>query len=300
MRKIMLIIAFFIVFAMLAGCSKSGGSIVVGAKDYTEQFVLGNILTLLIEKNTNLTVSLITDMSSDVIFAGITTGAIDLYVEYTGTAYSNHLKLYTGNADDGETRSAEEIFNFTKEILRENFSILMMDKLGFNNTYIMAVKSDKAAEHNLRTISDLASVSSNYIFGGSSEILSRNDGIPNLKIVYDMDFKDIKVLDGVDRYIAIANDDVQITEAFSTDGMLLEYELAILDDDKQFFPPYHAAIVIREEIAEEHPELMEVLEKLSGLLTDDVMRTLNHKVDVLGMEPKEVAEGFLRVNNLIR
>jgi len=300
MRKLLLLTVFLLILAMLAGCSGAGGSVVVGAKDYTEQHILGNILALLIEKNTNLSVSLITDMSTDVIFAGIRTGALDVYVDYSGTIYANHISLLAGNHDINEAVSADEVFEVSRKALIDNYNLHMMDKLGFNNTYGIAVRADTAAEFNLRTISDLAKVSSDFIFGGGSEILIRSDGIPNMKIVYDMDFKDLIAMDGVDRFIAVANNEVQVAEAFSTDGALLEFDLVVLEDDKHFFLPYHAAVIIRDEVVQEHPELTEILSRLTGLLTDDTMRNLNYLVDVQGEDPRDVAEGFLRENNLIR
>jgi len=300
MRKLTALIALLLICTLLFGCSKTGGTVVVGAKDYTEQHILGHILALLIEDNTSLSVSLTMDLSSEVVFAGLTTGAIDLYVEYSGTVYATHLKNYVRRTGTDEAIDPDEIFGVSKKSLNDDHDIFLMERLGFNNTYIIAVRKETASQYNLRTISDLAQVSSDFVFGGSSEILTRSDGIPNLKRVYDMSFKEVKAKDGIARYTAIINDEVQVTEAYSTDGMLLEYELVVLEDNKNFFPPYEAAILIRNDTIAEHPELTTVLNKLTGLLTDDIMRSLNYKVDVLGADPKDVAEAFLRENNLIR
>jgi osmoprotectant transport system permease protein len=214
-------------------------------------------------------------------------------VEYTGTAYGNYLRL-------SETLSAEEIYEISVRELDGRHNLRMLDKLGFNNTYSLAVRTDIATEYNLRTISDLAQVSSNLKFGGSSEILSRFDGLPNLKRLYVMHFAEEIPMDGISRYEAIAKDEVQVIEAYSTDGMLLNFDIVVLEDDLGFFPPYHGAIIIRNETVEAHPELLNVLQKLSGVLTDEIMRDLNYRVDVLGELPKNVAENFLRANNFIR
>jgi len=299
MKKICKILVLILLCAVLAGCSSSRGSVVVGAKDYTEQHIMGNILTLLIENNTNIEVTLKIDLGSEMIFAGISTDLLDLYIEYTGTIYANHLKYYDSHSDFGETPTADAVFETSRRVLAEDYNIRMLDKLGFNNTFALAVRADMAAVFNLDSISDLAKVSSDFIFGGGNEILSRSDGIPTLKILYDMNFKKEVVLNGNDRYFAIANDEVHVIEAFSTDGMLLEYSLVVLDDDKNFFPPYHAVPVIREEIAEKFPELVDVISELTGQITDDIMRSLNYKVDVQGQDPKVVAEEFLREINLI-
>jgi osmoprotectant transport system permease protein len=250
------------------------------------------MLMLLIEANTNLTAVYINDLATDVIFASIRTGIIDLYVDYTGTVYGNLLRL-------SETLCADETYETTVSELYRRFNLRMLDKLGFNNTFSLAVRADTAEEYNLRTISDLARVSENFVFGGSAEIISRFDGLPNLKRLYNMHFADEITIDGIYRYAAIANDEIQVVEAFSTDGMLFEFDLVVLEDDLEFFPPYHAAIIIREETAQMHPELSDVLQILSGAITDEIMRDLNYRVDVLGETPRDVAEYFLRTNNFI-
>ena len=300
MRKLWIAIAIILILTVLAGCSGSKGSVVIGAKDYTEQYILGNILALLIEHNTDIDVTLKVDLGSNMIFAGLIADTLDIYVEYTGTIYANHLNFYDSHSDFNEAASGDAIFKITKEALMEDHNILMLNRLGFNNTYALAVRSDTAAEFNLRTISDLANVSSDFLFGGGNEILNRSDGIPTLKILYDMSFRAEVVLNGNDRYYAIAENDVQVIEAFSTDGMLLEYSLVVLEDDKHFFPPYHAVPIIRNEIAKKYPEVVDVLNKLVGIMTDEVMRNLNFKVDVIGQDPRDVAEEFLKEMNLIR
>jgi osmoprotectant transport system permease protein len=163
----------------------------------------------------------------------------------------------------------------------------------------LAVRTDTAETYGLRTFSDLARVSSNFVFAGSAEILIRNDGMPNLKRLYQMSFKEERVLDGVDRYHAIDNDEIQVTEVFTTDGSLLKHDLVVLEDDMTFFPPYQGVVIIRNETLDKHPVLRDVLGRLTGVLTDDVMRDLNYKVDVLGESPETVARNFLRLKNLI-
>jgi len=300
MKKLWSIIAIVLILIVLTGCSRSKGSVVIGAKDYTEQHILGNILALLIERNTDIETTLKVDLGSNMIFAGLVADIIDIYVDYTGTIYANHLNFYDSHSDFNEAASGDAIFEITKKALTEDHNILLLDRLGFNNTYALAVRAETAAEFNLSTISDLANVSSDFLFGGGNEILNRSDGIPTLKILYDMSFKAEVVLNGNDRYKAIAENDVQVIEAFSTDGMLLEYSLVVLEDDKHFFPPYHAVPLIRDEIAQEYPEIVDILNKLVGVMTDDIMRNLNYKVDVLGLSPRDVAEEFLKEMNLIR
>ncbi|MCL2663525.1 MAG: hypothetical protein FWE83_09395 [Oscillospiraceae bacterium] len=293
MKKTKLLILIIIMLGILYGCAEKEPDIVVGAKDFTEQYILGNILVLLIEEHTDLTVAYKSDLASDVIFSGIRTGVVDLYVDYTGTVYGSYLRL-------SETLSGEEIYEITVRELYERYNLRMLDKLGFNNTFALAVRSDIASEYNLHTLSDLARVSSNFAFGGNSEFLSRFDGLPNLKRLYNMSFAEEKIINGFARYNAIADNEIQVVEAFSTDGILLDFDLVVLEDDLGFFSPYQAAIIIRNETVEAYPELINVLQMLSGVLTDEIMRGLNYKVDILGELPRDVAEEFLRENNFIR
>jgi osmoprotectant transport system permease protein len=293
MKKIKLLIVFSIILGALYGCAQKEPDIIVGTKDFTEQYILGNILVLLIEEHTDLTVAYKNDLASDVIFSGIRTGVIDLYVEYTGTAYGSYLRL-------SESLNAEEVYETAVRELYERYNMRMLDKLGLNNTFSLAVRTDIAAQYNLRTISDLAHVSSSLTFGGSSEFLSRFDGLPNLKKQYGMFFSEEVIMDGIARYNAIANDEVQVIVAFSTDGTLLNFDIVVLEDDLDFFPPYHGAIIISNETAEAYPELLNVFRLLAGKLTDVVMRGLNYRVDVQGESPRNVAEEFLRENNFFR
>ena len=293
MKKIKIVLIFILISVFLMSCSSSTKvTIVVGSKDFTEQYILGNMLTLLIEANTNFTVEYNENMASHVIFAAITTGVVDVYTDYTGTIYGYYLNR-------SESKDAQEVYDVSARELKEQYDLRMLGKLGFNNTFSIAVRQETAAEFNLRTISDLAKVSSGLIYGGSAEGQSRNDGLPNLKRHYNMTFKEELVFHEDDRYSAIYNNEVQVSEVYSTDPQILEYNLFVLEDDLNYYPPYHGVIIIRNEIAEKHPGLVDVLNKLEGLLTDDIMRGLNYKVYFLNESPRSVAENFLKENNLI-
>ena len=296
MKTLKIILILLIIcglFGTLFGCSSAEKErIIVGSKDFPEQYVLGNMLRVLLEENTNFEVVYMDNMASHVIFAAIDTGAVDIYVDYTGTIYGSYLNM-------SETLSADEVFYIASSVLMERNDLLVLDPLGFNNTFALAVRRDTADLYNLRTISDLAAVSSELIFGGSAEIISRYDGLPNLKRVYDMTFKHERVLHDYERYTTLINDEIQVSEIFSTDAMLVEYDIVVLEDDKEFFPPYYAVVLLRNELAQRHPELVELLRKLSGTISDDKMRSLNYKVGVQEEDPSDVAEGFLREINLI-
>ncbi|MCL2754497.1 MAG: hypothetical protein FWD35_02115 [Oscillospiraceae bacterium] len=270
----------------------------IGAKDFTEQYILAHMFALLIEGNTNLTAAVNYNLASEVIFASVRTGVIDLYVEYTGTIYGSYLH-------QTEQKLPHEIYDIASREIAQRHDLQLLPVLGFDNTFALAVTQELAQQHNLRTISDLAKVSQDMVFGGGAEILVRNDGLPNLKRLYQLEFAEELNVDalyvsyGMSRYTALADDDIQVTEVFATDGILKEHNLVVLEDDKNYWLAYEGAVVIRNDILEKHPQLADILNKLVGLLTGDVMRDLNHKADILGEAPRDVAEAFLRENNLI-
>jgi len=293
MKKFGFILLILALCVFFSGCKEDEReTIIVGSKDFTEQYILGNMLELYIKANTDFNVLYNDNMASHVIFAAINTGVVDLHVDYTGTIFGYYLNN-SGNNDPNE------VYEISARELMAQYDLRMLGLLGFNNSYNLAVRQDTADEFGLRTISDLARVSSGFIFGGSAEIINRSDGLPNLKIIYDMYFKEERIIYNEERYPAVANDEVQVSEVFTTDGLIAEYDLVVLEDDKNFFLPYHGVIVIRNELAEKHPGLVELLERLEGRLSDEVMRGLNYRVDVLGETPRSVAERFLRENGLI-
>jgi len=293
MKIIRYILLILILCAVVTGCTKAEKeTIAVGAKDFTEQYILGNMLVVLLENNTDFEVSYSDNMASHVIFAAINTGVIDLYVDYTGTIYGYYLDMH-------DTKDPVEVHKNSSRELMERYQLRLLGFLGFNNSFNLAVRQSTAEQYGLRTFSDLAAVSSDMIFGGSVEIITRTDGLPNLKKLYDMSFKDERVFHNEERYPAISNDEVQVSEVFTTDWQITEYNLVVLEDDKNFFPPYHGVIVIRDDLAQRHPGLVTELERLEGLLTDDVMRSLNFRVEKSGESPRDVAESFLREAGLI-
>ncbi len=294
MKKIITgLLALLLFGAFLTGCGGNDKeTIVVGGKDYTEQDILGNLLSVLLESNTDYNIEYVHEMASNVIFAAVQSGDVDVYIDYTGTIYGNYLNY-------SEMKTADEVYDICVQELAEQYQMRVLEPLGFNNTYCLAVRPDTAEQFGLRTFSDLAKVSHNMVFGGGFEILNRNDGIPNLKKVYDMSFKEEIAVEGVLRFQAITNDETQVTEAFSTDGPLLKYNLVVLEDDKGFFPPYHAVPVIREDTAQAYPEVLAQLQNLAGAISDEAMRQMNYLVDVENKDPREVAETFLRDEGLI-
>ena len=294
MRKVTMFILAVLLLAGLTGCSsRQKNTIVVGAKNFTEQDILGNVLKLLIDDHTDLGTRITPNLDSLVVFEAIKSGEVDVYVDYTGTVYGNYFG-YT------EKRTPAEIYEISKKELKEKFNLLMLEQIGFNNTYTLSVRQDTAAKYNLKTISDLAKASPELIIGASIESFNREDSVKGVIKAYGMNFSREVAVEGNLRYTAIENDEIQVTDAFSTDGMTLRYNLVVLEDNLNFFPAYYAAVVIRQATAEKYPQLIDVLNKLVGTLNDDSMRDLNYRVDVLQEDPQLVAKNFLKGAGLIK
>ena len=294
MRKTtVFVLSALLVVMFFTGCSSKKHNIVVGAKNYTEHDILGNVLKDLIEDHTDLNATVKFNLDSLVAFQAIKSGEIDLYVDYTGTVYGNYFG-YT------EKRTPDEIYDICRKELKEKYNLLMLDKLGFNNTYTLSVRQDTAAKYKLKTISDLAKVSPELVIGASIESFNREDSVKGVVKAYGMNFSREVAVEGNLRYTAIENDEIQVTDAFSTDGMTLKYHLLVLEDNLNFFPPYHAAVIIRQDTADKYPELLKVVGMLAGSLNDDKMRDLNYRVDVAQEDPQLVAKAFLKEAGLVK
>lgn len=296
MRKkiISAILALVIISALISGCGKSSGTVVIGSKNFTEQIIMGNMLATLVEKNTDLKVDRKLNLGgTDVAFNALKSGDIDMYVEYTGTGLVNILKKPTQNNSDA-------VYNEVKKDFKEKYNLDWLEPIGFNNTYTLAISPSVEEKYHPKTISDLKKISSNLVLGSTMEFTERPDGYPGLKKTYNIKFKSVKGMDSGLRYPAIEKGDVDVIDAFSTDGMLKAYNLTVLKDDKNFFPPYYAAPLVRDDTLKKYPELKDVLNKLAGQINDETMRELNYKVDKLGEDPKTVADDFLKSKGLIK
>ncbi|WP_160721014.1 ABC transporter permease/substrate-binding protein [Bacillus sp. USDA818B3_A] len=267
--------------------------IVIGSKNFSEQLILGNMLADVIENKTDIQVDRKLNLGgSQVAFSALKSGDIDVYVEYTGTGLVNILKQPPESDSD-------KVYDYVKKEFKQKYGIDLLQPLGFNNTYALAVRQDTAKQYGIETISDLSKVSNGLIMGPTIEFPNRADGLIGLSKTYNLAFKDVKAIDGGLRYTALKNHKSDVIDAFSTDGLLQAFNLKVLKDDKQFFPPYYAVPIVKEETLKEHPELKKALNSLSGKLTDEKMRELNYKVDSLKQSPAKVAKDFLEEEGLL-
>jgi osmoprotectant transport system permease protein len=297
MRRNLLIVTTSIVLAIV-GISiyqkrANKNTIIIGTKNFTESRVLGSLLENMLEENSDLKVEVRELGGTLPNFQALQSKDIDMYVEYTGTGYITILKK------EGNIPSSDEVYNIVKKEFNEKYNTTWLKPLGFNNTYTLAVKKETAEKYNLKTLSDLVPYSNQFTFGATAEVLERPDGYPGLRKLYGYEFKEIKSLDPGLRYNAIGNDEVQVIDAFSTDGKLTELNLVILQDDKEYFPPYYAVPVVNNSTIESNPEIQSILYRMENILSDEEMRQLNYRVDVKKEAIEDVARSFLQKKGLI-
>lgn len=301
--SLLVLVAVVMIFATACGgknasgggsgsSSKSAGTITVGSKNFTENIILAYMMADLIEAKTNVKVIRKVNLGgSNVAWKALKSNDIQLYPDYTGTIVANYYQKKPGNA--------EQTLSDAKQLVQKD-NLQLLKPFGFNNTYTLAVTQDTAKKYNLNSFSDLAKVSNQLILGCEFEFLDRPDGLPGLKKVYGFNFKKAKGMDHGIMYRAVANGEVDVIDSYSTDGQLKVKNLKILKDDKNFFPPYDAVPVIRQDTLKKYPKIQDALNQLSGKINAQTMQSLNAKVDSQGLKAEDVAHQFLVNQGLIK
>ncbi len=268
-------------------------SIVIATKNFSEQFVLGDLLADMIEAKTHLKVIKKFNLgTTDIIQHALQRDEVDLYPEYTGTAYLVILK-------QKKIMTSEKTYQFVKRAYQRQFHLIWLTPFGFDNSQTLAVLKPFAEKNHLTTMSDLAKISAQFTVAAPAEFLLRPDALPGLTHAYGFKFKKIIQMEPDLMYQAIKNKDVDVTEVFTTDGRISAYHLVALKDNKHFYPPYYAAPVIREAVLNAHPEIMKALMPLAGLINDQTMQSLNYLVSVKKETPEKVAHDFLVEKGLL-
>ena len=292
--KLIILGLFIVIFgAYFSLNSKKDKTINIATKPMTEGYILGQMLTELIEQDTDLKVNITNGVGGGTsnIHPAIVKGEFDLYPEYTGTSWEAVLKK--------EASYDESKFDELQKEYKEKYNLEYVNLYGFNNTYGLAVNKDIAEKYNLKTYSDLAKVSNNLIFGAEYDFFEREDGYKELQKVYNVDFKKKIDMDIGLKYQAMKDKKIDVMVIFTTDGQLAISDVLVLEDDKKMYPSYRAGTVVRSEILSEYPELKPVLEKLNNILDDKTMADLNYQVESEGKKPEDVAREYLQEKGLL-
>lgn len=292
--KLIILGLFIIIFGAYFSLNpKKDKTINIATKAMTEGYILGQMLTELIEQDTDLKVNMTTGVGGGTsnIHPAMLKGEFDLYPEYTGTSWEAVLKK-EGSYDESK-------FDELQKEYKEKYNLEYVNLYGFNNTYGLAVNKDIAEKYNLKTYSDLTKVSNNLIFGAEYDFFEREDGYKELQKVYNMDFKKKIDMDIGLKYQAMKDKKIDVMVIFTTDGQLAISDVVVLEDDKKMYPSYRAGTVVRSEILSKYPELKAVLEKLNNILDDKTMADLNYQVESEGKKPEDVAREYLQEKGLL-
>lgn len=303
----------FGMIAGIAGCgnSKNAGSestteavkkqeaaapIKIATKPMTEQFILGEMLKLVIEDTTDYSVELTKGIGGGTnnIMPAMESGDFDLYPEYTSSGYIMVLK------HDSDGISDEDMWKQLQKEYKDKYDMSWIGQYGFNNTYALIVREEAAKKYNLTKTSQLANVSNELVFGGNSDYIERKDGFHLLCDTYGLKFKDVKDIDIGLKYEALKKGDIDVSNGFTTDAQLSNDNVRVLEDDKHLQVNYFCSNVVRNDTLKSHPGLEEAIMKLDNSITDKEMASLNYKVEVEGKEDVEVAKDYLTEKGIIK
>jgi glycine betaine/choline ABC-type transport system substrate-binding protein len=290
-------IVISIILVSLAGCSKSkgNGTIKIATKPMTEQLILGEIISLFIEENTDLKVEITKGVGGGTsnIHPALLKGDFDLYPEYTGTGWSFVLKE-EGIPDD------ETLYKELSEKYDNEYKLKWVGLYGFNNTYGLVIRKDIAEKYNIKTYSDLKDHAPELNFGAEYDFYERDDGYNALCRAYDLKFKSASDMDIGLKYKAINSKDIDVMNVFTTDGQLSNSDVVVLKDDKNFYQTYYCGTVVRNDTLEKYKELEEVLMKMDNIINDSEMAKLNYEVETNKKDEREVAKEFLTSKGLLK
>lgn len=278
---------------VLSACGDSATKIQIGSKNFTESLILGEMYALgledsgfKVERKLNLGGTL-------VAHEALKNGDIDVYPEYTGTGLLNIM-------EEEPLSDPQEVYDLVADFYKEEFDLVWLAPSNANNTQAIAVSKKASEEYGITTLSDLQEHAGNIDFAAVPEFEEREDGLLGMNKVYgEFNFKSLKLFDYGVKYRAVLGDEVQGTVAFGTDGDLTNPELVLLEDDKNLWPPYFVAPVIRQETLDQDEKIREILDDISAKLDDQTMQKLNAEVDINQREYADVAEEFLKEEGII-
>jgi osmoprotectant transport system permease protein len=284
-----LVVGVSLVSGVRSGLAKSetsvssGKSIVVGSKDFTESVILAEILAQMLEKR-GVSVERRLELGGNIPHDSLLSKQIDVYPEYTGTAYTAILK-------HKPLTDPQAVYDQTKAEYASRFNLELSPPLGFANDFAILVRGDVARKNDLKTISDAVPLAKNWQAGFGQDFMSRADGYPGFSKAYGLNFaKQPREMDLSLTYRALQSGELDIIAGNSTDGLISALDLFQLQDDKHYFPPYQAVFIARKDAM---PVLNEAFEKLSNAISTEDMRRLNYEVDGNKRSPKEVAAEWI-------
>jgi osmoprotectant transport system permease protein len=265
-----LVLASFAPAALESSTREDQPRVVVGAKTFTEQYILADLIVDRLD-SAGFKARANTSMGSTILFDALKDGSIDCYVDYSGTIWANIMKLDT-------IPSREEVLAEMTAWLKEQYGIVCLGGLGFENTYALAMRESEATRLGISTVTDLSAYSPDLAIGSDYEFFDRPEW-RQLKTTYGLEFRELRKLDPSLMYSAVAEGQVDVISAYSTDGRIAAYDLRVLGDPLGALPPYDAVLLLSPEAAK-RADLVAALSPLVGSITDSNMRQANKLVDI--------------------
>jgi len=266
---------------------------IIGAKNFTEQVVLGELLAQEIEAKSHLKVERRFYLAGSYIcHQALIAGRIDAYTEYTGTALTAILKQPL-------QRDPRSVLDTVRRLYATQYNVTVGPPLGFENTFAMVIRGDDARRLHLSTLSQAARYTPQWRLGVGYEFEQRPDGLPGLSAIYSLHFAEPpRTMDLGLLYRALNAHQVDMIAANSTDGPIQAYGLTVLDDDRRYFPPYQAVPLVRDDALKRWPQIQSALDALAGKITAADMRDLNEAVDSQHRDPADVVSAFRKTRGL--
>ena len=301
--KLRTILAAFVVLIIGLGTSyaptiakmQTSDKLVIAGKLGPEPEILMNMYKLLIEDQTNLKVEVKPNFGkTNFLYEALKKGDIDIYPEFSGTITESLLKN-----KPKVSHEPEEVYEVARKGILEQDGFVFLKPMAYQNTYAVAVPKSLAESENLTKISDLKKVNHPLKAGFTLEFNDREDGNKGLQSMYGLQL-DVATMEPALRYQAIQSGDIQVTDAYSTDAEISRYQLKVLEDDKQLFPPYQGAPLMKQELLKKHPELEGILNQLAGKISEEEMSQMNFEVGANGRPAEEVAREYLVKVNLLK
>jgi osmoprotectant transport system substrate-binding protein len=294
--KLFFISILAVVVLLLPSCSQSHADrIVVGSKNFTESFLLGEMVAQMIEAQSKFRVDRRFYLAGTYICQqAILAGRIDIYPEYTGTALTAILK-------QNASRDKQEVYQRVKNEYERRFGLTLGPAFGFNDTFAMEIRGEDARKLSIKTLSQAAMFAPQWRAGFGYEFMERPDGYRGLAATYGLHFAEPpRVMDLGLLARALKDRQIDLAGGNTTDGLIPALGLFVLEDDRHYFPPYEAVPVIREQTLRQHPELEQIFAQLSKTISDEEMRSLNYAVDGQHRDAKEVIHDFLKGKKLVQ
>ena len=260
--------------------------VVVGAKTFTEQYVLADIVSGWLAREPGLAARTLPSLGSTVLFDALASGEVDVYVDYTGTLWATVL------GRTGTPGAPAQVLAEVRRALADDYGIQVAASLGFENTYALAMRGDRARALGVTTLAELAAHAPALEIGADYEFLARPEWRA-LVDTYGFAFRAARSMDPSLLYAAVAAGEVDVISAFSTDGRIAALDLAVLHDERGVIPPYDAVVLVGPRLARERPDAVAWLGRLEQAIDADAMRRMNGAVDADGRAPGEVAREWL-------